>query len=953
MNRREILIIENESRSRRNIKAALKNEDYYFIEAESVKDAIAKSSQNPDAKVILLDLSFPDGSGVKFLEHINSTASRYRVIILSAHEEKLAAEKARDFAVFNYLPKASRSFTESLRFSVGQAFTDIDRDNVRNKNKRLVDIQKKINTEILESSSVEDTLHSLDRILTTICKTVTDPDFIGAHTCHISLYSLSKGELYLASFDGSDDSVRVIFNDPDGLFSGKVAKSRMPRIFTDLQNNKDFRVFKETKLAEIRSTKDSSLREKAETYFDTVKSAYIIPITTQMFDNETDAVFSVSSESKDFFSEERQEVVKEFVTLATSAITKAWQKKRKVESLQDYRSISKVLEKISKKLGGKNVKDKIYNEFLNGVSKIINPETISIFLYSERTKLLENKAEFQGDMRVPPRAEGHSLNRGLTGNVFQNRQPIRIPDLQKGDRRTIEQHKDYDEELAQRYIGEIPSGRIKHYLGVPMVFGENVIGVIQLVNKTSAYYKKSEDKNRWLLGRGFSNDCEYVLGIAASHLAVAIKNAELFEERARQIEQLEILKDVGRYTSTEMLDQLLNKINDQAAKAVKAEICLMFLLDETESKVVLEQSYGIPIEDLTINGQRAEYEIGEGLAGEAARTGISKLEEAEEPTGKYDQQILQYLSKDGQGQAIESLMVVPIKVNNKIFGVIKAINKKVGGEQYTNDDLIFFENIASYVGIAFENGYWFASKELAAAESNFNLSNLMYAIAHEFGNTWGHIPDNVDELRDSITGIKENEIKLLDEIKDLTLEMLYFTSEISGYSLGRKPVLEVIDITKLVDETILKFKDRSNQDAPNFRKAENYDQVSLEFFPLEFPLKVEIYRFPIISTVRNIIINAYQALAEKGGGEIEITTYKEKGNAVIKVTDNGTGIKEEYRDQIFGPEFTTKRGKSGKGSGLGLWLARTQVESLGGKISFETEEGVGTSFFIELPLYKD
>jgi signal transduction histidine kinase len=66
---------------------------------------------------------------------------------------------------------------------------------------------------------------------------------------------------------------------------------------------------------------------------------------------------------------------------------------------------------------------------------------------------------------------------------------------------------------------------------------------------------------------------------------------------------------------------------------------------------------------------------------------------------------------------------------------------------------------------------------------------------------------------------------------------------------------------------------------------------------------------------------------------------------IISVKDNGKGIKEKDKSQIFLPNFTTKTG----GSGVGLSLTYNIVQSAGGTISFESEEGKGAEFVIELP----
>ena len=65
---------------------------------------------------------------------------------------------------------------------------------------------------------------------------------------------------------------------------------------------------------------------------------------------------------------------------------------------------------------------------------------------------------------------------------------------------------------------------------------------------------------------------------------------------------------------------------------------------------------------------------------------------------------------------------------------------------------------------------------------------------------------------------------------------------------------------------------------------------------------------------------------------------------LISIRDNGRGIKEEDKKQVFLPNFTTKT----NGSGVGLSLTYNIIQSAGGRITFESQEGEGTVFVIEL-----
>ena len=99
------------------------------------------------------------------------------------------------------------------------------------------------------------------------------------------------------------------------------------------------------------------------------------------------------------------------------------------------------------------------------------------------------------------------------------------------------------------------------------------------------------------------------------------------------------------------------------------------------------------------------------------------------------------------------------------------------------------------------------------------------------------------------------------------------------------------------------------------------------------------------SAITNIVKNAVQAIGDKADGRIEITLEATESHFVLRVKDNGKGIKEEDRKMIFLPNFTTKSG----GSGVGLSLTYNVIQSAKGTITFESEEGEGTEFIITLP----
>ncbi len=102
--------------------------------------------------------------------------------------------------------------------------------------------------------------------------------------------------------------------------------------------------------------------------------------------------------------------------------------------------------------------------------------------------------------------------------------------------------------------------------------------------------------------------------------------------------------------------------------------------------------------------------------------------------------------------------------------------------------------------------------------------------------------------------------------------------------------------------------------------------------------------------VQNIIENAVKYSKEEG--DIDINIYTENENVVLSVKDNGIGIPEDFRDNVF-----TKFYRGGnavkiktEGNGLGLYVSKEIVKKHDGDISFESKEGVGTVFYVRIPV---
>ncbi|MGC8865866.1 MAG: two-component system sensor histidine kinase NtrB [Bacteroidales bacterium] len=130
--------------------------------------------------------------------------------------------------------------------------------------------------------------------------------------------------------------------------------------------------------------------------------------------------------------------------------------------------------------------------------------------------------------------------------------------------------------------------------------------------------------------------------------------------------------------------------------------------------------------------------------------------------------------------------------------------------------------------------------------------------------------------------------------------------------------------------------------------------ISIEFNP-GCPYIINISPIDLGRILRNLVKNALEAIGNSPG-RIQLKTEKSNPDNTqgdrefvkIEVSDNGPGISEPMKENIFQPFFTTH--KDNGGTGLGLYSVQTTVKQYGGVIDFKSHPGVGTTFVVYLPL---
>ncbi len=111
------------------------------------------------------------------------------------------------------------------------------------------------------------------------------------------------------------------------------------------------------------------------------------------------------------------------------------------------------------------------------------------------------------------------------------------------------------------------------------------------------------------------------------------------------------------------------------------------------------------------------------------------------------------------------------------------------------------------------------------------------------------------------------------------------------------------------------------------------------------PKKLECDAFELLAALVNVMFNAIDAVADKGGN-VSVKTGVSTKRVWMEIHDDGPGMSDDVRARIFEPFFTTKTG----GIGIGLAMVKACIEHHNGTISIDSKPGGGTLFRIELPM---
>lgn len=349
----------------------------------------------------------------------------------------------------------------------------------------------------------------------------------------------------------------------------------------------------------------------------------------------------------------------------------------------------------------------------------------------------------------------------------------------------------------------------------------------------------------------------------------------------------------------------------------------------------------------------------------------------------------------------KAYVIAPIFIGQKLWGLLAAYQNSAP-RHWEASEIKFMAQIANQLGVALQQTELLAQTQqqaeqltsalhelqeaqtqLIQTEKMSSLGQLVAGIAHEINNPVNFIYGNlahVNEYAEDLLGMLElyqqhspnrnpeiwqrgEEIDLefitedlpktlasmkigIDRIRQIVLGLRNF-SRLDEAEMKAVNIHEGIDSTLL----ILQHRLKARPESPAIKLIKNYSDLPL----------VECYAGQMNQVFMNVLSNAIDALEDdeksksaSHSHQITITTSlgEIKGNVnslVIRIADNGPGIPEALKTRICDPFFTTK--PVGKGTGLGLSISyKIVVDKHGGIFKCDSQLGLGTEFWIEIPL---
>ncbi|MBN1873933.1 MAG: GAF domain-containing protein [Anaerolineae bacterium] len=537
-------------------------------------------------------------------------------------------------------------------------------------------------------------------------------------------------------------------------------------------------------------------------------------------------------------------------------------------------------------------------------SPLMDTDNMYIALYDDATGVVHFGLAFvngrRADIATEELWQPRKAGQGRTEEIIRTKKSILITTKEEGKNWYNEPgRKDYWEGKSPI---EFPS-----WLGVPMMIGQRVIGVIATYHPKKEYIYNSDDLR--------------VLQGMANLTAVAIDNARLLAQKSL-VQRLSDLQAIStKITSQLALDELLDSVVVNTNWIMRADFSTLFLYDAGRGEFIS----GIRRGSIT---DKPSLPSNNGVVARMARSQkFEFFEDASEERAKTD-------FADAKG--IRSYIIAPLVIGSRTVGIIFV--HYLSPRTFSQEDKSVIRLLVNQAAVAIHNAelYQQARAEVVAAKQLSTLGTATAALQHRISNTLNIINPNVIRLRKRIKPGDETTKSILDLIER---NVRYTSETITRIQEPLKAMeSQYVNVNATLNEVILKIREQRHDNTTPLVLVETEldERIPLIYAPVG----------QITEVFHNLVDNAYRAMPR--GGSIKITSCLTDAMICVRVQDTGPGIPPEIQARLFGQPVPPKDPE--KGSGVGLWLSRLILQTLGGDISIERSDSTGTTMLVKIPI---
>jgi signal transduction histidine kinase len=389
--------------------------------------------------------------------------------------------------------------------------------------------------------------------------------------------------------------------------------------------------------------------------------------------------------------------------------------------------------------------------------------------------------------------------------------------------------------------------------------------------------------------------------------------------------------DIKNHTENNELTKLQNSFNEMIENILKSKHELEDYKDNLE-KIVYERTKDLKQQKTKLEKTVKELESTQDELIESSKMAyIGKLissiaHELNTPLGAINSN--SKMISDLTNTIFEELINLKDKLNtNEIEKIIEIIQNNTNNQinLSTKEERTLSKELKEYIDIHIDtqNSKLLSKTLIKIGINKNNIDAYSILIKHT------HRDDIIKSIQ-TIVNIKSNSQNIQKAIQTIS-KTIFALNNFS--SINNSKELRFVEIQKNIKDVLNTYQ---SQFGKNIQLIENYENLN----------PIQAYEDIISQVWINLVQNAIHAI--KDNGVIEINLYQKDNYQIISIKDNGCGIEDNIQKDIFKPFFTTKADQESRGLGLGI--IEKIVKKHNGKIEFNSKLGLGTEFFVYLPL---